>query len=121
MRVEPKVYFAAERTFLSWLEFSIIIGSIAATLLNFGDSISLYSAWGFTLVAVAALVYSCVMYALRVQMIRSRRASIGRYYDKYGTTALCAGLLGATVVSFVLRIRADGWFRQIEGGAVGKL
>ena len=121
VRVEPKVYFAAERTFLSWLEFSIIIGSIAATLLNFGDSISLYSAWGFTLVAVAALVYSCVMYALRVQMIRSRRASIGRYYDKYGTTALCAGLFGATVVSFVLRIRADGWFRQIEGGAVGEL
>ena len=121
VRVEPKVYFAAERTFLSWLEFSIIIGSIAATLLNFGDSISLYSAWGFTFVAVAALVYSCVMYALRVQMIRSRRASIGRYYDKYGTTALCAGLLAATVLSFVLRIKQDGWFRQIEGGAVEEL
>lgn len=36
VRVEPKVFFAAERTFLSWLEFSIILGSIAATLLNFG-------------------------------------------------------------------------------------
>ena len=121
VRVEPKVYFAAERTFLSWLEFSIIIGSIAATLLNFGDSISLYSAWGFTFVAVAALVYSCIMYALRVQMIRSRRASIGRYYDKYGTTALCVGLLAATVVSFVFRIREDGWFRQIDGERVAEL
>lgn len=37
VRVEPKVFFAAERTFLSWLEFSIILGSIAATLLNFGE------------------------------------------------------------------------------------
>lgn len=109
VRVEPKVYFANERTFLSWLEFSIIIGSIAATLLNFGDDISLYSAWGFTFVACAALLYSVVIYYLRVQMIRNRRASIGRYYDKWGTTALCAGLLAATAVNFGLRIRANGW------------
>ena len=112
VRVEPKVYFAAERTFLSWLEFSIIIGSIAATLLNFGDSLSISSAWGFTIVAVAALVYSVVIYMLRVQMIRNRRASYGRYYDKWGTSALCAGLLAATVVSFGLRIREEGWFDE---------
>ena len=116
VRVEPKVYFATERTFLSWLEFSIIIGSIAATLLNFGDSLSLASAWGFTIVACAALIYSVVIYYLRVQMIRGRRATINRYYDKYGTTALCAGLFAATVVSFALRVREDGWFRKDGGG-----
>lgn len=33
--MEPKVALATERTFLSWLEFSIILGSIAAALLNF--------------------------------------------------------------------------------------
>jgi SPX domain protein involved in polyphosphate accumulation/uncharacterized membrane protein YidH (DUF202 family) len=112
VRVEPKVYFAAERTFLSWLEFSIIIGSIAATLLNFGDNLSLLSSWGFTLVAVSALLYSVVIYALRVQMIRNRRASYGRYYDKWGTTALCVGILGATGVSFGLRIREHGLFQK---------
>lgn len=110
VRVEPKVYFAAERTFLSWLEFSIIIGSIAATLLNFGDDISLISAWAFTIVAIAALIYSVVIYALRVQMIRHRRANINRYYDKWGTSALCAGLFAATCVSFAFRIKEDGWF-----------
>lgn len=109
VRVEPKVYFAAERTFLSWLEFSIILGSIAATLLNFGDNVSLISAWGFTIVAVAALLYSVVIYWLRVEMIRQRRATVSRYYDKYGTTALCAGLFAATAVSFFFRIRQDGW------------
>ncbi|OAP58421.1 hypothetical protein AYL99_07511 [Fonsecaea erecta] len=112
VRVEPKVYFAAERTFLSWLEFSIIIGSIAAALLNFGDNVSLISAWGFTIVASAALIYSVVIYYLRVQMIRKRRASVSRYYDKYGTTALCLGLLAATGVTFVFRIKEDGWFQQ---------
>ncbi|KAL6249789.1 vacuolar transporter chaperone [Rhinocladiella similis] len=109
VRVEPKVYFATERTFLSWLEFSIIIGSIAATLLNFGDSVSLASAWGFTIVACAALIYSVAIYWLRVQMIRKRRASVSRYYDKYGTTALCVGLLAATAITFVFRVKESGW------------
>lgn len=106
VRVEPKVYFATERTFLSWLEFSIILGSIAATLVNFGDNVSLASAWGFTIVAVAALLYSVVIYSLRVSMIRSRRAQVGgRYYDKWGTSLLCVGLLTATAVSFGFRFK----------------
>ena len=107
VRVEPKVYFAAERTFLSWLEFSIILGSIAATLLNFGDHISRAGAWGFTLVACAALAYSCAVYLWRVRMIRGRRAV--RYHDRYGPTVLCVGLLGAVVVNFVGRVGGRGW------------
>ncbi|KAI1611616.1 VTC domain-containing protein [Exophiala viscosa] len=109
VRVEPKVYFATERTFLSWLEFSIIIGSIAAALLNFGDSVSLASAWAFTFVACAALVYSVVIYWLRVEMIRKRRATVSRYYDKYGTTGLCIGLFTATAITFIFRIKENGW------------
>lgn len=106
VRVEPKVYFATERTFLSWLEFSIILGSIAATLVNFGDNLSLLSAWAFTVVAVAALLYSVIIYALRVNLIRKRRAQIGgRYYDKWGTSLLCIGLLAATAISFGLRLK----------------
>jgi SPX domain protein involved in polyphosphate accumulation/uncharacterized membrane protein YidH (DUF202 family) len=112
VRVEPKVYFAAERTFLSWMEFSIILGSIAATLLNFGDNASLLSAWGFTIVACLALLYSVGIYFLRVQMIRHRRASVSRYYDKWGPTGLCAGLLAATIVNFVFKVREDGWFQK---------
>ena len=109
VRVEPKVYFATERTFLSWLEFSIILGSIAATLVNFGDNISLISAWAFTAVAVMALLYSVVIYTLRVKMIRQRRAQVGgRYYDKWGTSLLCVGLLAATAVSFGTRIKYGG-------------
>ena len=110
VRVEPKVYFAAERTFLSWLEFSIILGGIAATLLNFGDSASIYSAWGFVIVACAALLYSVVIYWLRVEMIRSRRASVSRYYDRWGPTLLCLALFAAVAVNFAFKIKEDGWF-----------
>ena len=102
VRVEPKVYFAAERTFLSWLEFSIILGSIAATLLNFGDSMSVASAWGFTIVACIALLYSMGLYLWRVQMIRRRRAV--RYHDKWGPSFLCLGLAAAVGISFGIRL-----------------
>jgi len=107
VRVEPKVFFATERTFLSWLEFSILLGSIAATLLNFGDGLSHYSAWGFTFLAIASLLYSLGIYLWRVRMIRRRRT--GGYHDWFGPSVLCAGLLAAVVVSFVVRVRGVGW------------
>lgn len=107
VRVEPKVFFATERTFLSWLEFSILLGSIAATLLNFGDGLSLYSAWGFTFLAIASLLYSLGIYLWRVRMIQRRR-TVG-YHDRFGPSVLCAGLLAAVVVSFVVRVREVGW------------
>src|ERR1700753_4306117 len=39
VRVEPKVAFANERTFLSWLHFTVILGGLAVGLLNFGDQV----------------------------------------------------------------------------------
>ncbi|KAJ6028063.1 Vacuolar transporter chaperone (Vtc4) [Penicillium herquei] len=110
VRVEPKVYFAAERTFLSWLEFAIILGGIAATLLNFGiDSISLGSAWAFTILAAAALIYSLVLYLWRVDKIRKRRDVKRVYYERWGPTVLSVGLVAIILVNFGLRIRAGGF------------
>lgn len=109
VRVEPKVHFAAERTFLSWLEFSIIIGSIAATLLNFGDNVSLAASWAFTIVADLSLLYSLGLYLWRVQMIKGRRAV--SYHDKWGPTILCFGLLISVAISFGFRLSKGG-----EGG-----
>jgi uncharacterized membrane protein YidH (DUF202 family) len=37
MRIEPKTFFANERTFLSWLHMSVTLGSIAAALLGFSN------------------------------------------------------------------------------------
>ena len=39
VRVEPKVSFANERTFLSWLHFTILLGGLSVGLLNFGDKV----------------------------------------------------------------------------------
>ena len=113
VRVEPKVQLATERTFLSWLEFSILLGSIAATLLNFGDSLSFAAAWAFTIIACIALCYSAGLYLWRVKKIRERRAVT--YHDKWGPSFLCLGLFAAVSVSFGYRFGKGGF----EGGLKG--
>jgi uncharacterized membrane protein YidH (DUF202 family) len=130
--VEPKVALATERTFLAWLEFSIILGSIAAALINFsppvvagdeppasnstilyatppegnpGIPLTLVSATAFTLIAIIALLYSLGLYLWRVDRI-SKRMSVN-YHDWLGPSGLCLGLFVATLVSFGFRVW--GW------------
>lgn len=45
VRVEPKVSFANERTFLSWLHFTVVLGGLAVGLLNFGDKVHYLAAF----------------------------------------------------------------------------
>ena len=107
MRVEPKVYFAAERTFLSWLEFSIFLSTIAVTLLNFGaESITLASAISFTILAVVALLYSFILYTWRVDKIRKHRDVKHVYYEKWGPTVLCFGLFVSVILNIGLKIKS---------------
>ncbi|KAL1982998.1 hypothetical protein VTN96DRAFT_613 [Rasamsonia emersonii] len=121
VRVEPKVYFAAERTFLSWLEFSIILGSIAGTLLNFGsDYVTFASAWVFTVIAVMSLLYSAILYIWRVDKIRKRRDVKRVYHEKWGPTILCLGLLTAVLVNFILRIQHGG-FEADDSDKLGRV
>lgn len=107
VRVEPKVQFAVERTFLEWLQISILLGGISGFLLNFGDKVSVGVALAFTILAVVFLLYSLGMYVWRVKNIRERRAV--RYHDKYGTTAICVLLVLSVGLNFGRRIVDDGW------------
>ncbi|KAK0618032.1 VTC domain-containing protein [Bombardia bombarda] len=112
IRVEPKVYFAAERTFLGWLEFSIYIGTIAVTLLNFGtkaqNEATFVAAGAFTLLAIMSLCYAVGIYLYRSKAIRTRRAA--KYYDKWGPTVLCGSMFVAVMLNFVFEGKSrDVW------------
>lgn len=88
------------------LEFSIYIGTIAVTLLNFGTKPSTTSfivAGVFTLLAILALCYSVGIYLYRSSAIRERR--VAKYYDRWGPTALCVSLFIAVALNFVFEGR----------------
>ncbi|KAG0282544.1 vacuolar transporter chaperone, partial [Linnemannia gamsii] len=55
VRMEPKVFFANERTFLNWLQFSVLLGSISLTLLNFGNYMTRVSGAVLTVITLLAM------------------------------------------------------------------
>lgn len=120
-RVEPKVFFANERTFLSWLNFTIILGGLAVGLLNFGDRIGQISAAIFTTIAMLAMLYALVTFHWRAASIR-RRGQAG-FDDRYGPTVLAVVLLAAVVVNLVLRFGSDGkkGLKRNSGGSPPEL
>ncbi len=104
IRIEPKTYFANERTFLSYLEFAILIGSISAALLNFGrDKATFTAAWIFMVSALLIMAYSLCTYVWRCYNIRLRRAV--KYDDRVGPTAACFILFVAFASNVVLRFK----------------
>lgn len=103
VRVEPKVFFAQERTFLKWLHFGVLIGTVATGLLNFsepGDRTGLICAGAFVIAALMAIAYSAAMFQHRVESLRAR-SSDALYYDPWGPSVLCLALAAATVINFV--------------------
>ncbi|KAJ2918482.1 hypothetical protein MD484_g1970, partial [Candolleomyces efflorescens] len=105
VRIEPKVYFAAERTFLKWLNNAVFIGTIATTLLNFvpaNDTRGLISAAFFTLCSLLAIAYSAGIFLFRSYRMRERSAE-GIYYDKYGPTVLCIVFFLSVATNVALR------------------
>lgn len=101
VRVEPKVYFATERTFLSWLSMSLIFGATAHTLMNYGDVISILTAACFYITAILTIAYSTGVYVFRVMAIRNKRAV--RYDDQLGPRLVCGALAISVFVSFLFR------------------
>ncbi|KAL7420809.1 vacuolar transporter chaperone [Cryptotrichosporon argae] len=106
VRIEPKVIFAAERTFLKWSHFAVLLSAVSITLTNFtrpDDAVGFVAAAMFTAVAELAIVYAGAMYVWRVRKMRRREAV--RYHDKYGPTALCLALIASVAVNLALRVR----------------
>lgn len=119
IRVEPKVYFANERTFLKWLEFSVLIASISTGMLNFqrqNDTAAFVTATIFTMVALFAVAYSGTLFMWRALKIRERNSS-NVYSDSIGPTFLCFSILAATVINFIMRYIETSEERLLRGVA----
>lgn len=97
VRVEPKVYFATERTFLSWLSISILLGGVSTTLLTYGTSTTMLASIGFFITSLATLIHTVVVYATRVVNIRLKRAI--DYEDKLGPPMITLFLMLSIIFS----------------------
>lgn len=104
IKVEPKVFFANERTFLAWLHMSVTLASISIAIVAFAEQNEWSQLYGLMLmpVAIAFCCYSLYTYIKRAGMIR--RKEPGPYEDRTGPIVL-ASMLGAAIIgNFVVKI-----------------
>ncbi|KXS16853.1 SPX-domain-containing protein [Gonapodya prolifera JEL478] len=103
VRIEPKVYFANERTLLDWLSFSTVIGGLALGLLNFADPIGQTMGMLFTVVTLGIMWYAVGIYMWRLKKIQSRDPS--PYDDRMGPALLVVCLFVCLFTNFYLRYK----------------
>ncbi|KAI7831596.1 VTC domain-containing protein [Gamsiella multidivaricata] len=99
VRMEPKVFFANERTFLNWLQFSVLLGSISLTLLNFGNYMTRVCGAVLTVITLLAMLYALGIFHVRLSNILSTKPN-RQFHDRWGPTVLCVFLFGAYFLNF---------------------
>ncbi|KNE65403.1 hypothetical protein AMAG_11034 [Allomyces macrogynus ATCC 38327] len=102
VRIEPKVFFANERTFLAWMQFSSVIAALALSLMNWGDKVGQIAGVVFTLNAMAIMAYGLYLFLWRTEKIRNREA--GPYDDRGGPTFIVISLFAATFLNVWLKL-----------------
>ncbi|ORY92996.1 hypothetical protein BCR43DRAFT_517287 [Syncephalastrum racemosum] len=100
-RLEPKVFFANERTFIHWLQLGALILASALTLLNFGDQMSVVAGAFLFGVCMVIAIYAYGRFRYRAYQIKTRPQF--RYDDIYGPIGLCILLVAAIVLNAVLK------------------
>eukprot|EP01023_Acetabularia_acetabulum_P006602 TRINITY_DN12741_c0_g2_i9.p1 TRINITY_DN12741_c0_g2~~TRINITY_DN12741_c0_g2_i9.p1 ORF type:complete len:240 (+),score=49.95 TRINITY_DN12741_c0_g2_i9:127-846(+) len=115
MRLEPKTFFANERTFLSWLHMAITVGSIAAALLGFSASTASDKQFGMQShhlvevicmillpVAVLMTVYALITFVWRGRRIMKKEADT--IDDRVGPLVLALVVVAALSAILILSI-----------------
>lgn len=65
VKVEPKVFFSNERTFIAWLQFCALLLSVALNLLNFGDQVSRIAGALFIGISAGIAIYALYQFERR--------------------------------------------------------
>ena len=100
VRVEPKVFFANERTFLSWVHFAIFLGGISTALVGLGDRKAKISGFIFAIVSIMFTIYALYLYLWRASKIRERDP--GPYDDLFGPWIVVITFLLAMIANIII-------------------
>lgn len=102
VKVEAKVWFANERTFISYLSMGVLLSTIASGLL-FGarDSPARWFALAYAVISVSILIYGWAIYQSRLTRISARD---GTSFDVLaGPLLICGALFVAILANFIFR------------------
>ncbi|ELA41133.1 uncharacterized protein VICG_01832 [Vittaforma corneae ATCC 50505] len=101
VRVEPKAFFANERTFLSWVQFAIFLGGIGTAMIGLGNAQAYIC--GVMMIGVAGIFAFYSLYLFHYRALRIRVKDPGPYDDMIGPMVLVGIFIFVMVVSFIFR------------------
>jgi len=104
IRIEPKVYFATERTFLSWISIILTLNSLNLILLNYGTRANMISSLGFTICCMFMLIWETYIYLKRCVAIRMKWNIDGIFEDKIGVNSIVVLLLSSFVFGYFVSL-----------------
>ncbi|CAL1716954.1 unnamed protein product [Somion occarium] len=104
IKVEGKVWFANERTWVSYMNIAILIGALSLALFNASkDQIARNFAYTYACISIGVLIYGYAVYQHRITMIRRRDP--GHFDHVVGPIIISALLFIAVLANFVIRVR----------------
>lgn len=105
VKVEGKVWFANERTWISWLNLSVLLGTLSLALFNASkeNPIARNFAYGYAVISVGVLAYGFALYQHRITMIRRRDP--GHFDAIWGPIIVSVLLFVAILANFIVRVR----------------
>ncbi|KAJ3739252.1 hypothetical protein DFH05DRAFT_537060 [Lentinula detonsa] len=104
VRVEGKVWFANERTWVSWLNLAVLLGTLALALFNSSkDTVARNFAYTYAVISVGVLIYGYVLYQHRITLIRRRDP--GHFDALAGPVIVSILLFFAVLANFLIRVR----------------
>lgn len=116
MRVEPKSYFANERTFLSWAGMAVTMGGVSSAMLGFSITTPTKGKGGvmskktvdiitcmYVPLAILMIIYALFTFQWRSRFMAKKQ--IGFFDDRVGPLTLgvlvLLSLLAITIIGFV--------------------
>jgi len=114
-KIEPKIFFANERTFLHWLHAGITLYSIASAILVFSEDGASWAHW--YAMALLPIALGFCMYALHVFLWRADRIKTripGRWDDPRGPYVLGGLLVIVLSVNFITKLEQIWDYESME-------
>ncbi|OQS54457.1 nrf1 [Ecytonucleospora hepatopenaei] len=112
VRVEPKVFFANERTFLSWVQFAIFLGGIGTAMLGLESYRANICGIVMIFVAIVFACYALHLFFWRAERIRRREP--GPYDDTRGPFLLVGMFIVALIFSVLFKFPMKGGKHLID-------
>lgn len=114
VRIEPKTFFALERTYLSWMHMAITLGGVTSALVGYSytedpnvEGLVSQKTVQTIVLSLLPIAIIMVLYASYIHYMRSRfleKKQYGFFDDRLGPVVLCVMIMVALTVIMVVAI-----------------